>query len=351
LTVNKVTLTIIANNGSKTYGSDKSYSGSEFTVSGTLYNGDAVTSVSLSSAGDPATAAQGSYPIVASAASGSGLSNYNITYTDGTLTVDKAILTLTADNKTKVYDGVVFSQFTVTYSGFANSETSAVLGGTLSFAGSATTAKNAGTGYVIVPGGLTSTNYIINFVDGTLDIAKATVTPLVTAKDKCFDNNNSATVSSQTLTGVLPPDIVNLEVNAAGFSDATAGTGKTVTATGLSLSGNDAGNYILSATTATTIANIYILPIPIITGDTSPCEETSGVTYSTEPGMSGYTWTISAGGTITSGAGTNTIIVTWLSVGEQTVNVNYTNASGCQGKTATTSDVTVNQKPIIGSFN
>ena len=49
-------------------------------------------------------------PIVASAAVGTGLGNYDITYVDGTLTVDAKALTITANNQTKTYgDTVTFA--------------------------------------------------------------------------------------------------------------------------------------------------------------------------------------------------------------------------------------------------
>ena len=72
-----------------------------------MVNGDTVTSVSLTSAGAAASApSTGSpYAIVASAAVGSGLSNYSITYVNGQLTVNPMALTITATGVNKVYDG------------------------------------------------------------------------------------------------------------------------------------------------------------------------------------------------------------------------------------------------------
>jgi len=96
LTVGPAGLTITANNASKIYG--QTFSGTAFTPSG-LLNGDTVTSVTLTSTGAPATAAVGSYPIVPSAAVGSGLANYTIAYVNGTLTVAQAstITTITSN--------------------------------------------------------------------------------------------------------------------------------------------------------------------------------------------------------------------------------------------------------------
>ena len=103
------TLTITANNTSKTYGETHTFAGTEFTTSG-LVNGDTVTSVTLSSAGAATSAVKGSYAITPSAATGTGLGNYTITYADGSLTVDAKPLTITAANRTIPYgDAVTFA--------------------------------------------------------------------------------------------------------------------------------------------------------------------------------------------------------------------------------------------------
>lgn len=91
LTVNTRALLITANNQTKVLGATFTFAGNEFVSSG-LVNSDSVTSVTLISAGAPAPATVGSYPIVPSAAVGSGLSNYSITYANGTMTVQYAPL-------------------------------------------------------------------------------------------------------------------------------------------------------------------------------------------------------------------------------------------------------------------
>ena len=83
----KKALTITANDATKLYGQSLSFAGSEFSVAG-LVAGDGVTSVTLASAGQPAGAQPGSYDIVPSAAVGTRLSNYDIGYVNGTLTVN-----------------------------------------------------------------------------------------------------------------------------------------------------------------------------------------------------------------------------------------------------------------------
>jgi phosphodiesterase/alkaline phosphatase D-like protein len=173
LTVNRAALTITANNRSKTYGQAVSFAGTEFTTMG-LLNSDTVTSVTLTSAGAVATAAvAGSpYPIVPSAAVGTGLTNYSVSYVNGQLTVNRVPLTVTADNKTKVA-GNPLPPLTASYSGFVLGEGPSVLGGTLNL--QTTNTDTAGM-YPITASGLTAANYAITYVPGTL-----TVTPAATS--------------------------------------------------------------------------------------------------------------------------------------------------------------------------
>lgn len=88
-TINTAPLGITANDTNKSFGQTVTLAGTEFTASG-LLGSDSVSSVALTSAGVTNTATVGSYAIVASAAVGSGLSNYTISYTNGTLTVNPA---------------------------------------------------------------------------------------------------------------------------------------------------------------------------------------------------------------------------------------------------------------------
>jgi hypothetical protein len=83
-------------------------------------------------------------------------------------------------------------------------------------------------------------------------------TASVTAANKTYDGTTSATVSSCTLAGIATADAGNVSCSAAAasFASAGVGTGKTVTATGITLSGSAAGNYVLTSTSAATTANI-----------------------------------------------------------------------------------------------
>ena len=116
LTVLQKAATITADNQGKIYGLLFTFAGTEFTATGLIFS-DTVTGVTLTSAGAPAAAAAGTYPIVPSNAIGTGLANYTITYVNGTMTVANNALTISANNQSKTY-GNVFTwngtEFTVT---------------------------------------------------------------------------------------------------------------------------------------------------------------------------------------------------------------------------------------------
>src|SRR5262249_12847531 len=75
------------------------------------------------------------------------------------------------------------------------------------------------------------------------------------ANDKVYDGTTAATISSTSLADAIDGDDVSLTVGPATFASQNVGTW-TVTAASLSLSGADAGNYVLASTTAQTTARI-----------------------------------------------------------------------------------------------
>ena len=99
LEVNPAPLTITADNDSKSYGTLQTFSGTEFSETGLVTaNGDTITGVTETSTGATATATVGTYEIVPSAATGTGLGNYTIRYVNGTLTVNPATPTISWSN-------------------------------------------------------------------------------------------------------------------------------------------------------------------------------------------------------------------------------------------------------------
>src|SRR5512139_1259192 len=196
-------------------------------------------------------------------ATGLGLSgldagNYTVNTTATTAAdITPAALTgsITANNK--VYDGNATATLASrSLSGVIGSDAVSYSGGTASFSD-----KNAAPGKTVTAtglglSGLDAGNYTVNTTATTAaDITPAALTGSITANNKVYDGNATATIASRSLSGVIGSDAVSYSGGTASFSDKNAAPGKTVTATGLGLSGLDAGNYTVN-TTATTAADI-----------------------------------------------------------------------------------------------
>jgi hypothetical protein len=205
LTINKKAISYTIGNASHNYGSTVNLATALGTTFLTGVNGENL-SIAYSSTGNTVTAVPGMYAITGVVSDGTGLaSNYTVTLTPGTLTVNKAPLTITADNKTKQYSDPI--TFTVTYVGFVNGEGPSVLGGTLVFNPTAADAQflspvtptnTTPATYTITPSGLNSSNYAITFKTGTLtetqEDARATYAGTL------FASTSSSTSSTATVT-------------------------------------------------------------------------------------------------------------------------------------------------------
>jgi hypothetical protein len=84
------------------------------------------------------------------------------------IVVSKAPLIIKANNASRAV-GSPNPSFSATFSGFVNGDTPTSLDGTLTFTTPATSASAAGA-YPIRPGGLSSTNYEIDYLDGVLNV-------------------------------------------------------------------------------------------------------------------------------------------------------------------------------------
>ena len=104
-------------------------------------------------------------------------------------------------------------------------------------------------------------------------------------------------------------------------------------------------NFCSTGATGTFPVTVNPMPVPVITGAPATCAQSTNNVYTTQAGMSNYTWTVSAGGTITTGATTNAITVTWSTTGAKVVTVNYANANGCSAAVPASFNVTVNALP------
>jgi hypothetical protein len=123
-----------------------------------------------------ATSPVGEYPIVIRKG---GVKNYNDSYVNGVLTITKAPLSVSVGNYTKK-QGEANPEFVLSYSGFKNNETEAVLKKKPTATTTATASSEPGEYDIIISGG-EAENYSLSYKNGKLTVVKADAV-VVTAK-------------------------------------------------------------------------------------------------------------------------------------------------------------------------
>ena len=247
--------------------------------------------------------------------SGFGSDNYVVTYVDGTLTVGKATVTVTANDATKVYGSGV-PALSASYSGFVNGDNVSSLDSVASLSTLANATSNVGS-YAINPVGVSDDNYSVVTIPGTLTVTPASLTvtpnnaskvygsvnPAFSATYIGFVNGETASVLrgslTLTTTATNSSKVGSYVISGAGLLsanyDITVGTGiLAVTPAALTVKANDstrsygAANPTFSATysgfvnndtavtgtptfttTATAASNVGTFPITV-SGVTSP---------------------------------------------------------------------------------
>ncbi|PVM93844.1 MBG domain-containing protein [Caulobacter endophyticus] len=193
LTINPKALTITGANVSSVYnGLEKTHA---LVVNG-LVGRDTVTSV----AGVATATNVGAYADNLSGAIGSGLSNYNITYVNGSLAITPKALTVTGNTGSSIYSGGAQTNGFTT-SGLVGSDTVtsvAGLGGGTNV-GSYADSLSAATG-----SGLS--NYAITYVNGGLSITPKALT--ITGDSGSNAYNGALQTNGFTATGLVGPDMV-----------------------------------------------------------------------------------------------------------------------------------------------
>ncbi|MBT1701439.1 T9SS type A sorting domain-containing protein [Fulvivirgaceae bacterium PWU4] len=163
--------------------------------------------------------------------------------TSAALVVNKAVLTATANNKSRAY-GQTNPAFTIAYQGFKNNETGAVINTAPTAVTQATTASDAGD-YDIVPSGGADNNYTFAYVKGTLTINKAdqVITfPAVPSKTLSSAAFNLSATASSSLPVVYTTSSDKVSLNGAQVTVAKAGR--------VSIKATQTGNKNYNAATA-----------------------------------------------------------------------------------------------------
>jgi len=276
--ITQATLTITANNVTKTYGTAiTGGSGSTAFTSTGLASGQTIGSVTIAYSSQAATTgAAGIYSagVIPSAATGGTFiaANYTIVYADGSLIVNQKTLTLTSPAASnKVYDGTTTATITGTLSGIVNSDV-VTLVGTGTFA-----SANVGTGIAVTStstlSGSGAGNYTLTEPTGlTANITKAALT--ITATGPQYTGGTyttpttgsttnftySGTVNGETITSVTltpTPDYTTLTTGTSYTVAPSAPAGSTAFSTGnytityVNFSGVAGTNYTWTGNTGT----------------------------------------------------------------------------------------------------
>ncbi|WP_426342664.1 YDG domain-containing protein [Pseudoduganella sp. S-14] len=190
------------------------------------------------------------------ALSGSDAGNYQLISTTlaGTGSITPRVLTANVAATDKVYDASTATSVVLLGDDRVAGDQLALAGGIGSFAD-----KNAGSNKAVVLSGLSlggadAGNYAVSFVaNSTASIAPRALVVSAAGLDKVYDGSLAASVTfgDDRLAG----DRLQVGGN-AGFADKNAGNGKAISVSGISLAGADAGNYVVSNSSATTAASI-----------------------------------------------------------------------------------------------
>ncbi|WP_346309077.1 YDG domain-containing protein, partial [Limnohabitans sp.] len=242
------------------------YNGAAQTNSGATIDGiQGNDSFTISGYGTGTNASTTAYAdnLLVAGTSGTLLSNYSIAYINRGLTIGKANLTLSG---TRVYDagttfagqhliatGVAGQTFSVTGSGDASNLANKNV--------QANQPLNSLTGLALgasANNGLVDNYNAISTTGSSVSVTPKALTVIATAADKAYDATLLATVNSINSADIIGNDTVNIAYSSANFAnknvarDASGGIiGQSVTVSGLSLSGADAGNYSIASETVT----------------------------------------------------------------------------------------------------
>jgi hypothetical protein len=154
------------------------------------------------------------------------------TITPGSIGTTGAPLTITTANATQQYGQAPAPLNNVTYRGFLNGDTPASLGGTLNCATTAIQSSPVGA-YPITCSGLTSSNYTITYVSGTLSITPAPLT--VTANNATVQYGQAIALNGASYSGFVNGD--------ASFS-----LGGTLNCTTTAIASSPVGTYPITCT-------------------------------------------------------------------------------------------------------
>ena len=256
LTVTPAQLTATAVDATRRYGQNNPAFSIKYTG---FVNGDteaALAEKPVAKTEATAASAVGTYPIMVS---GGKAANYEIVeYTDGTLTITKAQLTLKAVDVKRPY-GQENPALAVNYVGLANGDTENVLTEKPTVTTEATAASNAGTYPITLTGGAVADegNYeIVDRMNGTLTVNKVVLTATVDDAERMYgEKNPDFTVSCTGFVNGETEDVLTSAPYAVTEATASSSVGNY----SINVVGGEATNYVINAVNGT----LTVTPAPL----------------------------------------------------------------------------------------
>ncbi|HSZ59624.1 MAG TPA: YDG domain-containing protein [Tepidisphaeraceae bacterium] len=239
-------------------GQNKTYDGTTtatVTLSDNRVTGDSLTTAyTTATFADKNVGAAKTVSVSGISLSGTDAPNYTFnTSTSTTANITPRALTVTAIGVNKIYDGTTAASVTLGDNRVAGDSL------TPAYTTATFTDKNVGNGKTITVTGISLSgadagNYTSNSsTSTTANITPRVLTVTATGQDKIYDGTAAATV--MLADNRVAGDALTLGYGSAAFADKNVGAGKSVSVSGITVGGADAGNYTFN-TTATTSANI-----------------------------------------------------------------------------------------------
>ncbi|WP_217645999.1 YDG domain-containing protein [Collimonas sp. OK307] len=271
-TVSQLALTGTIGTGSSTYGSALTPGAASFTnaIAGdTLGTATiAINTSGLTSSSGHLTAGTHTGIESVSALSGADAGNYTFAAPTGDYTVNQlalagAIATGSSTYGSPLVPGAVSISNVISGDLVSAPGASVNTAGLTSSSGHLIAGTHTGIESVSGPlGGADAGNYILGAISGDYIVNKQSVTVVATGANKVYDATTSD-LATLTGNGLISGDKVTFSDTSVNFANKNVGTGKTVTVSGISASGADAGNYQVSNSTASTTADITPLAINV----------------------------------------------------------------------------------------
>ena len=267
-TIGTIGQIVVTLTGTRTYDGTASAAGSILSITD-LIPGDVIT---LSGAATLASKNAGLEAITSAntlSLIGTDANDYTLSGLTGSVTINKAPLTLTAATNTKTYDGTNSALATPAIGGLQT-------GDTVTGLGESYTTKNAGSSLTLtVNGGYSvndgngGNNYTITTVANTTGV----INPLavVLTGTKTFDATATAAGAILSVSNLVAGDAVSL-TGSANLASANAGLEGITSTASLGLAGASAPNYTLTSATGSVTVN----PLPVILTGSRTYDATTG---------------------------------------------------------------------------